>query len=222
MDPSMIMSLLGGGGGGGQGGGGGGGVLSSLPGLAMAGAKFFQGMKQKRMADKIVAINPGYQMNTAKIDAASAYGNRFGNYEIPGKAQIMNNMGRSGAASLNTIQQGASSAADIISGATAVNNSQNDQMNNLAVQEAQSKDSMFDKVVGARVDAGQEYVKKNEYDREQYDRKLQEKADLTNASLANKFGAADQASKLVAGMLSYKKTPTQKAGTLNAGDDIFV
>lgn len=229
----LLTGLLGGGGGAAAGGSGGalGGILSgaamggpvgALIGAAPAIAKFFTGRAQKRKAAKINPIDPGFQANSGILDNQRLVTDRFNNYTLPGKSQILNNLDRNMAGAMSTITQGASSSGDILDAVTKLSSNQDDAVANLGIQEAMNKDAMFGQVLDANVAAGSELVRKNQYDQQKYQEKLQEKAALNNAAAQNKFSAFDSLSKAAGTMLNYKSQPTASSvPNIDVGGSIF-
>lgn len=163
----------------------------------------FQGIKgifQKRQANKINPIDPGYQMNNAAIDASRIYGDRYGNYQLPGYNNYVNQIGSNMASSFNRGSQGASSSGDILDLATKIAYGGNQATNNLALQNAQGKENALNQYMQSNILAGKEYQDKNAYDREQYMNKLKEKAALAQAGDTNLYGALNTAGSVGTGL----------------------
>src|SRR6184192_3042235 len=69
-----------------------GGLIGGAAGLGLAGVKYLLGSAQRKAANAIHPFNPGYQMNNEVIDNARVLGDRYGNYQLPGYSQLMDNL----------------------------------------------------------------------------------------------------------------------------------
>lgn len=193
------------------------GGLSSLAGpagmalsVAPAIAKFITGIKQKKQAAKINPIDPGFQANTGIVDNARKLNDYYNNYTMPGKAAITSQLGANMAGGLDVATQAAGSGGDLLDSATKLAFGQNQAITSLGTQEAQMKENMMGQVMNANAQAGNELVRKNEWDENRYQAQLAEKAALNQASAANKFGAGDQLASLGGSMLNYNAKPWSK------------
>lgn len=174
--------------------------ISLLPSLF----KGIAGLGQKRRANRINAQDPGYELNNQVIDNAQQLKNRYLNYEMPGYDQQLNRIGTNYASAFNQGVQGATSGADVLDLATKLAYGQGQQQNQLAVQNAIGRDQALLQFQNANALAGREYQNRNAYDREMYQRKLAEKAALTQAANENLYGALDTGSSVLGGILTPK------------------
>lgn len=189
-----------------------GGVVGAGVGLGLAGVKYLIGAGQKSKSNAMHLIDPGYEMNRDVIDNARIEGDQYNNYQLPGYNQILANLNNSYATGITSAERGASSGGDVIDAANKLTYQKNQQLNQLAVQQAQGKQSALMRYLAAKAAAGQEYQDKNTYDRQRFDEQLQLKNQLDNNGTMNEYGAADQAGKLVAAMFSYGGKQTNGGG----------
>lgn len=166
--------------------------------------KAISGIGQTRRANKINPVNPGYTVNSGVIDNATTLARRAGNYNMPGYGTAVNNIGSSTATAFNRGVEGASSGGDVLDLATKLAYGQQQNLNNLAVQNAQGADQALLQSLNANAAAGQEYVNKNAYDRDMYQQQLREKAALTQSGNENIYGALDQGATIGASLLNPK------------------
>jgi len=193
-----------------------------LPLLAAAGIglvpslfKAISGARQLRKANALNPTDPGYQVNNGVIDNARVLGDRAGNYSMPGYGQAVSQIGAANAGAFNAGVQGASSGGDVLDLATKIAYGQSQQLNNLAVQNAQGADNALTQSLNANAAAGQEYTNKNAYDRDIYQGKLREKAALTQSGNENIYGALDQAAQVGTNLITPKATLAQSNPTLS-------
>lgn len=168
--------------------------------------KLFSGIGQTRRANKINPVNPGYTTNSGVIDNARVLGDRAGNYQMAGYGNAVNQIGGATANAFSQGIQGASSGGDILDLATKLAYGQSQQLNNLAVQNAQGADQALLQSLNANAQAGQEYQNKNAYDRDIYQQQLREKAALTQAGNENIYGGIDTAATIGTTLLNPRKT----------------
>lgn len=168
--------------------------------------KLFSGSSQKRQANRINPIDPGYTMNQGVIQNANVLSNRAGNYTMPGFSGAVNNLGASTANAFNQGIQGATSGGDVLDLATKLAYGQQQQLNNLATQNAIGSDQALMQSLNANAQAGQEYVNKNAYDRDLYQQKLREKAALTQAGNENIYGGLDAAATVGTTLLNPRQS----------------
>lgn len=184
-----------------------GGLIGAGAGLGLAGVKYLLGSAQRKAANAIHPFNPGYQVNQEVIDNSRILGDRYGNYQLPGYGQLMDNLKGNFNQSIENANRGATSSADVLDAANKSNATLGQQQEQLAVQNAQGKDSALTQYLAAKAQAGQEMQNKNEYDRNEYEKQVQLKNGLNNNATANQYGAADQAGKLVSSIFSYRGVP---------------
>lgn len=166
----------------------GGAAISAVPGIF----KGITGIGQSNRANKINAVNPGYEINQNVVDNARILSDQYGNYSLPGYSQIKSGIDNNFNEAFANGVQGATSGGDVLDLATKMAYGKNNAYNQLGIENAQGKQSMLGQYLNARAAAGNEYQNKNAYDRDQYDRTLREKAALTQAGATNTFGAIDQ------------------------------
>lgn len=151
--------------------------------------KGISAISQKRKANRINPIDPGYQMNSQVIDNARILGDRYTNYQMPGYGTAQNQIQANASNAYSQGVQGASSSGDILDLVSKINYGTNQASNQLAQQSAMGKEGALKDYLGANVQAGNEYQKLNEYQRQQYEAKLREKAALTQSANENAYGA---------------------------------
>jgi len=183
-----------------------GGLLGTGAGLLSTAFKFAQGIGQKNKANKINPVNPGYAVNSGVINNARTLSDRYGNYVMPEYNAALNNIQQNQSTAFNNGIQGATTGGDVLDLATKLAYGGGQQLNNLAVQQAQGKDQALLQSLNANAQAGQEYQNKNAYDRSQYDAQLREKAALNQGSAENLYGAIDTAGSVLGSYLNPKKS----------------
>lgn len=200
-----------------------GGLISTGVGLLAGGVKYLLGAKQRRLADAIHPYDPGYQMNNEVIDNARITGDEYNNYGLPGYSKILNNLNNSYTTGLNRATQGATSSADVQDAANKLQYGHDQQLNQLATQAEQGKQTALTRWLASKAASGAEYQNKNAYDNQRFQQLLGQKAELQNASNVNTYGAADQAAKLVSSIFSYRggNTATGPTGQIKTGSPIF-
>lgn len=181
-------------------------AVGAAVGLAPSLFKLFQGIGQKRAANKINPVNPGYTMNSGVIDNARVLGERASNYTMPGLQNTINQINGVSANAFNQGIQGASSGGDVLDLATKLAYGQQQQFNQLGQQNAIGADQALLQSLEANALAGQQYQDKNAYDRQMYDRQLAERAALTQAGNQNIYGAIDTAATIGTTFLNPRKT----------------
>lgn len=163
-------------------------VISAAPAVYKA----IKGIGQTNAANRMHPVNPGYQMNQGVIDNAKTLSDQYGNYQLPGYSQDVNNINSTGQNEFANGVQGATSGADVLDLAVKTAYAKNQAFNRLGQENAQGKQSMLGAYLDANAAAGQQYVEKNAYDRDQYNAALKQKAALTQAGAENTYGAVDQ------------------------------
>lgn len=175
--------------------------LSLIPSLYKA----IAGGKQVRDAKRMNPTNPGFQMNTGVIDNARILGDRANNYQMAGYGQATNNLNTNTSNALAAGTQAASSGGDVLDLITKLNYNEGQNQNQLAMQNAQGSDNALMQSLQANAAAGEEYQGKNEYERQEYQRKLAEKAALLQGGNENIFGAVNNIATLGTNLLNPKK-----------------
>lgn len=187
-------------------------LLGIGTGLLSTGIKLASGIGQQRKAKKINPIDPGYTMNQGVLNNARTLSERYGNYVLPEYNTALNNIQQNQENAFSRGIQGATSGGDVLDLATKLAYGGGQQLNELALANAQGKDQALMQSLNANAQAGQEYQNKNAYDRQQYQAQLREKAALTQARAENIYGAVDTAGSVLGSYLNPKKSlidPTQ-------------
>lgn len=197
-------------------------VAGGLIGIAPSVFKFFSGSSQKRQADAINPINPGYEMNRQVIDNARILRDRYGNYTMPGYGQAQNQINNNFQNAFSQGVQGASSGGDVSDLAAKLAYGKNIAEQNLETQNAQGKEAALGQYLDANAAAGRESQAQNAYERDQYNRQLLQKAALTQAGNTNEYNALDTGASVLSGYLNPKQmlqdqtidTNVKKAGSI--------
>lgn len=196
-------------------------AIGAVAGLGLAGVKYLQGSDQRRRGDAIRLNNPGYEMNKEIIDNARITGDTYANYRLPGYQQLMSSLDRNFNDSFSHAQQGASSSGDVLDAANKLQLGKGQQLEKVAAQNAQGKQSALMQYLAAKAAAGAEIQDKNTYDRSEYEKQLQLKNQLYNNATLNQYGAADQAGKLVAALFSNHGSATPPVTNVTKGQSLF-
>lgn len=175
-------------------------------GLLPALYKAVTGIGQAKRGNAMNPQDPGYTMNSGIIDNARVLGERAGNYTMPGYGNAVGQIGAATAGAFDAGVQGASSGGDVLDLATKLAYGQQNQLNNLAVQNAAGADEALIQSLGANAAAGQQYQDKNAYARDLYQGQLREKAALTQSGNENIYGALDQGATIATTLLNPRKT----------------
>jgi len=179
-------------------------------------AGFFAGRAQRKAANRIKPVDPGFVANQGIMDNQRIVNNMYNNYTLPGMAGIQDNLNAGYATALNTSVQGATSSSDVLDAATKLSYNQGQNINALGIQAAQSKEAMLPMVLQSNMEAGNEAVRKNAFDESRYQAQLAEKAALLGAGTQNMFGAADNLATLGGSLLNYKAQPWTRDGSGSA------
>lgn len=161
--------------------------------LAPSVMKWFSGRSQRRRADAINPVNPGFVQNQGIIDNARMLGDRYGNYNLPGMGAIQDDIRSSYAGAFSRGVQGASSSGDVLALASSLSGQEANAMTGLGVQNAQGKEAALNQYLHANQLAGNEPVRQNMYELEQYQQQLREKAALEQTGAQNQYGALNEA-----------------------------
>ncbi len=166
--------------------------------------------------------DPGYEVNKEVVDNARIAGDNYANYRLPGYQQLITSLDRNFNDSFSHAQQGASSSGDVLDAANKLQLGKDQQLEKVAAQNAQGKQSALMQYLAAKAAAGAEMQDKNTYDRSEYEKKLQLKNQLYNNATLNQYGAADQAGKLVAALFSNNgATNTAPVSNVTKGTPLF-
>lgn len=197
-------------------------LIGAGVGLGLGGIKYLLGNAQRKAANAIHPFNPGYQMNQEVLDNARILGDRYGNYQLPGYNNLLDNLKGSYNQTVENATKGASSSADVLDAVNKAHATMGQQQQQLATENAQGKENALMQYLQAKAAAGEEMQNKNEYDRNEYEKQMNLKYGLQNNATANQYGAADQAGKLVSSIFAnrgYYPT-TGMTGPLKKGDPI--
>jgi hypothetical protein len=195
--------------------GGGAGVAGIGLSLIPTALKYLQARKQQKMADAINPIAPDFVANQGLFDNQKIVNDMWNNYTLPGREQIENNLGTSMATNANLISQGSTSGADLLDGITKLSSINSNAISGIGVQEAQMKQSLLPSVLNANAMAGNEAVRRNEFDEARYQSQLAEKAALSGASMQNQYNTVDDVATLGGSLLNYKTQPWTKSPLKN-------
>lgn len=166
--------------------------LASIPSLFGALTGIGQRRQAKRLREQIV--EPNFQQNQGVLQNRDIQAARFGNYQIPGYNQLMNNINSSAGSAFNQGIQGASSSNDVLDLATRIAYGQGQQQRQLGMQNAMGKENALGDFLNANIQAGQERVNANEWDRQKYMNQLAEAAALYQGGGQNIFNSLAGAS----------------------------
>lgn len=194
-------------------------VAGGVIGLAPSLFKLFSGASQKKQANAINPVNPGYQVNQNIIDNANILKNRYLNYTLPGYGQAQDNINRGYQYAFSKGVQGASSGGDVADLAAKLAYGKNVAQNQLEAQNAQGKEGALMPYIDASAAAGQQYQQKNAYDIDQYNQQLKQKAALTQAGNTNEYNALDSGASVLSSYLNPKSisaTTDLSASTKNS------
>lgn len=184
----------------------------ALIGLAPSLFKLFSGASQKNQANQIQPYNPGYQINNQVLDNARILGDRYNNYTLPGYTQAQGNINNTYQNAYSQGVQGATSGADVADLAAKLAYGKNVAQQNLTAANAQGKDAALQPYLEANAAAGQQFQNKNEYDNQQYQQQLRQKAALIQAGNTNEYNALDTGASVLSAYLNPKST-------ISFGDD---
>lgn len=168
--------------------------------------RFFQGQSQIRKANAINPVMPQFQANQGILNNNRILQERSTNYQIPGYGQAVNNINSSTAQAFANGVQGATSGGDVLDLATKLQYGQQQGFNQLSQQNIQGADMALNQYLDSNVMAGNEAVRKNMFDLDNYNRQLEEKAALLQAGSQNRYGAIDN----TANALRYFTQPQQQ------------
>lgn len=167
----------------------------------------FTSNAQRRRAAAIRPQDPGFATNTGVLDNKRLVTEMYNNFTLPGMQQAKSDLAGNMASGFASAVQGASSSGDVIDIATKLAYQNNEATNNLNVQQATAKQDLFPMVLGANEAAGNELVRRNQYDEQRYQEQLREKAALTQAAAVNGFNAADNLATLGGSIFNYNLRP---------------
>lgn len=193
--------------------GGGGALVGAGLGLGSTLLRAFTAGSQRRKANAINPTDPGFQANTGILDNKRILNEQYNNYTLPGMQAIQDQLSSGLATNTNALMQGATSGADVLDGVTKLAYGNNQAINSLGVQQAQAKEALLPSVLNSNAMAGNELVRKNQFDEERYQAQLAEKASLMGASMQNNFKAVDDVGTLGGTLLNYRTEPWTKAKT---------
>lgn len=185
-----------------------GGLIGGAIGLAPSLFKLFSGASQKSQANKIQPVNPGYQINNQVLDNARILGDRYNNYTLPGYTQAQGNIDNTYQNAYSQGVQGATSGGDVADLAAKLAYGKNVAEQNLSTANAQGKDAALTPYLQANEATGNEFQKKNEYDNQQYQQQLRQKAALIQAGNTNEYNSLDTGASVLSAYLNPKHTTT--------------
>lgn len=177
-------------------------ILGIATGLIPSLFKGISGIKQLNQANNMNPVDPGFTMNQGILDNSRILQERASNYQIPGYNQAVNNINMASGQAFSRGVQGATSGGDVLDLASKLAYGQSQQLNNLALQNAQGVENAQLQSLNANALAGQQYQDKNAYDRDIYQQQLRERAALRQAGNENLYGALDSAATIGTRLLS--------------------
>lgn len=192
-------------------------IIGGAIGLAPSVFKFFSGLGQKKKANAMHPMNPGYQMNNQVIDNARILGDRYANYQLPGQSFAQGNINNTFQNAFTQGVQGASSGGDVLDLAAKLAYGKSNQEQQLAAQGAVGKEAALGQYLDANAAAGNEYQGKNTYDRSIYQQQMQQKADLTADANKNMYSALDNGASVISSYFNPKQSVTDW-GNINSGN----
>lgn len=157
--------------------------------LAPTVAKWFTGRSQRRQAQNMNIQNPGFVMNNELIDNARILGDRYSNYNLPGLGNMRDNVRSGYATAFSRGVEGATSGGDVLDLATSLGGAEAESMQEIDGMNAQGRDQALMQYLNANSAAGNEPVRKNIYELEEYQRKIHERAALDQSGAMNQYGA---------------------------------
>ena len=185
----------------------------ALGGALSIGGLIYKGIaarNQMKKANALRPIDPGYVANPGIIDNQRILNERFGNYVMPGKQEAINNINLNGQQAFANAEAGATSGGDLIDAATKISYGTNNAIGSLGVAEAQMKEGLLPQLLNSNAAAGNELVKRNEFDQMRYEQQLDDKNALTQAGNINAFSVVDDVGTLGGTLLDYRTQPWRK------------
>lgn len=182
-------------------------IAGAAAGIIPTVAQLFTGGAQRRRARAINPTNPGFVANQGLLDNKEILNDTYNNFTLPGKSGILDMLNGSFANASNSINNAATSSEDILGGATNLNFNQNQALMNIGIEEANQKQALLPSVLEANAMAGNEAVRKNQYDNDFYQSELARKASLETNGAINQFKAGDNLATLGGSLLNYSATP---------------
>lgn len=196
------------------------GAVSLIPSVA----KWFAGRAQSRRASQLNPVNPGFVQNQGIIDNANMLQDRYRNYVMPGYGAARDQIGQSGATAFSRGSAAATSSGDLQDLAVRTGQMETNALGNLAVQSAAGRDQALNQYLEANALAGNEPVRQNMWELQEYQRQLQEKAALEQAGATNQYGAGTEfSSALSTGINSLFSQPLVQSpnGTFTYGESAW-
>lgn len=187
--------------------GGASGIAGAALGILPTIAQWFTGGAQRRRARAINPTNPGFVQNQGLLDNKQIIDNTYNNFSLPGKSGILNMIQGSFANGMDGIERGATSSEDILGGVTNLNFNQDQTLLDLGINEAEMKQGMLPMLLNANAAAGNEAVRKNQYDNDFYQQELARKASLETNGAINQFKSGDNLATLGGSLLNYRAEP---------------
>ena len=170
-------------------------------------AQLFTGGAQRRRARAIKPVDPGFVANQGILDNKQIVNNQYKNFQIPGKSAILNNLESSFATGMDQIESAATSSEDILGGVANLTFGKNQSLVDLGVAEAEQKQGLLPAVLEANAMAGNEAVRKNQFEEQRYQEDLARKASLETNGAINQFKAGDNLATLGGSFLNYRAEP---------------
>lgn len=181
-------------------------IAGAAVGLVPSLFQLFSGASQRRAANKINPVDPGWAVNSGIMDNARILQDRAGNYQMPGYNQQLNQIGGATASAFTKGIQGASSGGDVLDLATKLAYGQQQQINQLGQQNALGADQALMQSLDANAAAGQQIQNKNQYAIQRYEDQLRQKAALMQSGAQNLYGGLDTLATVGTTLLNPRKT----------------
>lgn len=186
-------------------------ALGSISGLN----QLLTARSQKRMADRIQAIRPTYQVSNELLENANT-ARQAANANMAGYGTALNNL-QAGTAQAARAAQLAGGGQNALAAIAAANQNQANASNDLATQNAQHRVQMMGNLqnqLGTLADERRKSWQYNQADR--YTENSAAKAALTNASQSNKHNAISSLSNLgIVGLQGLQNKKTQEKNHTN-------
>lgn len=165
--------------------------------------QFGTGVAQRRRANNINPVDPGFAENTGLLDNKVLASNLYDNFTLPGKSGIINSLEGNYANAMNAINNAATSSEDILSGVTSLSANKDQALLDLGIAEGEAKRQLLPMVMQTNAAYGEEAVRRNQFQLDRYNQDLDRKANLEVSGATNMFKSADSLATLGTSLLNY-------------------
>ena len=154
-----------------------------------AGSAIYMGAQQRKKAKAIrdQAVDPGIQPDQSLSRVTNTLYDRYNNYQLPGYNAYVDQIRGNAAFAHNQAVQGATSSGDVIDSASRSQLMADQSLNNLALQNAGSREAALMQYLDSVRAQGQDGVRVNQMELGRYDRTLAEAAALEGAGTQNMY-----------------------------------